>query len=117
MRGVLLVCVLALLGLVAYVLHEWFAVLDDARYNRRLRASTWTATEYTTPDNRVHVVLRRSFVHRGEVVLADHDRELAVVAADDPEYSAKLAEARLHAAQEADRTNYRLGPPAMPPRQ
>lgn len=116
MRGVLLVALLALLGLVAYVVHEWFAVLDDARFNRRLMASKWSATEFTTPDNRVHVVLRRSFVHRGEPVLADNDRELAVVAADDPQYSAKLAEARLRAAQEADRTNYRLAPPAMPPR-
>lgn len=112
MRGVLLL----LLGLVVYVLHECFELLDDSKFNRRLSSSRWTATEYTTADNRVHVILRRSFVHRGELVLADNDRELAVLSGDDTDYSGKLAQARLRAAQGADRTNYRLGPPAMPPR-
>lgn len=115
MRVALLLAVLLLLGLLTYVVRALLAWAEDARFNRRCDESRWAATEYTTTDGRVHVILRRSFVHQGKRFLADNDRELAVIEAGDVEYAEKLAAARLQASLEADRTSYLAKPPAFRP--
>jgi len=82
--------------------------VDSMVLNRRLRRSKWRRSEFVDDDGNTHVILRRSVLNGGAELLADPDREVAVIGDDDPEARIKLAEARLEADLQVSQTNYRL---------
>jgi hypothetical protein len=72
-----------------------------------LLAAPWRRTEFVDETGATHVLLRRSVRDaHGTEILADNDREVAVVAPG-PDFDDRLARARLEADQSSERTNYR----------
>ena len=108
MRVLDLLTVVLLLGAAGLLIRYLAGSADQRLIQRRLRDAVWRRTEYVDPGGATHVVLRRSARDaRGAEILADHDREVAVIPAGEPDFDDRLARARLEADLSVTRTNYR----------
>jgi hypothetical protein len=103
-----LLVLIVLLVAVGWLVSRLLDASARNRLGRRLDRAQWRRTEYVDEAGATHVVLRRSARDRdGHEVLADHDRRVAVIPAEAPDFDDRLARARLEADLSADRTNYR----------
>jgi hypothetical protein len=94
---------------IAWLISRQVEAAGRRRLARRLDRARWRRTEYVDGQGVTHVVLRRSARDSdGQEVLADHDRHVAAIPPDVPDFDDRLARARLEADLSADRTNYRL---------
>jgi hypothetical protein len=107
MKFLLAVGILVLCGALVVLVRNMFMQVSDEALTRKLEGAKWRRTEYVDDDGNTHVVLRRAIRRGRELIFADPDREIAVIAADDPDFRRHLADARVEGDVQVRQVDYR----------